>query len=146
MEAVIFVGIQASGKSTYYLQHFYHSHIRLNMDMLRTRHREAILLRACLDAKQPFVLDNTNPTVDDRAVYIEAAKGARFRVTGYFFQTTVADALARNAIRVGKANIPDKAIFATQQRLERPTLNEGFDALYTITLEASGEFKTDELR
>jgi predicted kinase len=40
MEAVIFVGIQASGKSTFYCQRFFATHMRISLDMLRTRRRE----------------------------------------------------------------------------------------------------------
>ena len=80
MEAIIFCGIQGSGKSTFYLRHFYPTHVRLNLDMLHTRHREAILLHACLAAQQPFVIDNTNATIAKRARYISLAKAAGFRV------------------------------------------------------------------
>ena len=39
MEIIILMGIQASGKSTFYRQKFADSHIRINLDMLKTRHR-----------------------------------------------------------------------------------------------------------
>ena len=58
MKGVIFIGLQASGKSTFFLQRFFTTHIRLNMDMLKTRNRETILLKACIEAKQPVVIDN----------------------------------------------------------------------------------------
>ena len=74
MQAIIFIGIQASGKSTFFQQRFFHSHLRLNLDMLKMRHREQVLLRACLEAKQPFVVDNTNATRADWAKDIRAAK------------------------------------------------------------------------
>jgi predicted kinase len=32
MEAIIFCGIQGSGKSTFFLQNFYHTHVRLNLN------------------------------------------------------------------------------------------------------------------
>lgn len=48
MQLVLFIGIQATGKSTFYRQRFYDSHIRLSLDMLRTRHRESLLLRPAL--------------------------------------------------------------------------------------------------
>jgi len=35
-DAVIFTGIQASGKSTFYKEQFSRTHIRINLDMLRT--------------------------------------------------------------------------------------------------------------
>jgi len=36
MEAVIFTGIQAVGKSTFYKEHFFTTHVRINLDMLKT--------------------------------------------------------------------------------------------------------------
>ncbi len=66
MEAVIFCGIQASGKTTFYLERFFRTHIRLNLDMLKTRHRERVMLDACLETGQRFVVDNTTPTAQDR--------------------------------------------------------------------------------
>ncbi|WP_197529108.1 ATP-binding protein [Aeoliella mucimassa] len=41
MEVVVFIGLQASGKSTFYKQRFVDTHMRLNLDMLRTRYRDA---------------------------------------------------------------------------------------------------------
>ena len=67
MEAVLFIGIQAAGKSTFYQQRFFKTHIRINLDMMKTRHRENRLLETCLAIKQPFVVDTTNPTRKERA-------------------------------------------------------------------------------
>ena len=50
--------------------------------MLRTRHRERLLFETGLSAKQDIVIDNTNPTIKDRARYIIPARQAGFRVTG----------------------------------------------------------------
>ncbi len=57
MEAVIFIGIQGSGKTTFYMQRFFQTHVRLSLDMLKTRRRERFLLECCIRAKQPFVMD-----------------------------------------------------------------------------------------
>ena len=86
MEAIIFIGIQAAGKSTFFQQRFFNTHVRINMDMLRTRNRERVLLAACLEAKQPFVIDNTNLTRQGRAGYISQAKAAGFSVAWYYFK------------------------------------------------------------
>jgi predicted kinase len=70
MEAIIFIGIQATGKSTFYQRHYSDTHLRINLDMLKTRHRERTLLHTCLQIKQPFVVDNTNPDREQRREYI----------------------------------------------------------------------------
>src|SRR5262245_57830138 len=106
LEAIVFTGIQASGKSTFYRERFFETHVRINMDMLRTRRREAFLLNACILAKQPFVVDNTNPLAADRARYIAPAREAGFFVAGYVFRATPAEAIARNRQRQGQAAIP----------------------------------------
>jgi predicted kinase len=71
VEAVVFIGVQASGKSSFYRERFFDTHLRINLDMLKTRHRERMLLRACIEAGQSFVVDNTNPSVEERARYIQ---------------------------------------------------------------------------
>src|SRR5918998_1033254 len=41
MEAVVLCGVQGSGKTTLYRDRFLDSHVRVSMDLMRTRHREA---------------------------------------------------------------------------------------------------------
>ena len=140
MEAVIFVGVQGSGKSTFYRERFFDTHVRINLDMLRTRHREQLLLAACLAAKQPFVIDNTNPLPADRARYIGAAREAGFRVIVYFFETSLQDAIRRNKQRAGKRKVPVPAIAGTLRKLQEPTIEEGFDEVYRVTSAPAGGF------
>ncbi len=144
MEAVIFVGLQASGKSTFYKERFFTTHLRINLDMLRTRHRERLLIAACLEAKQPFVVDNTNVRIAERARYIVPATTARFRVVGYVFHSHPGEALQRNQQRTGTQVIPEKGIWGTYKRLEAPTFVEGFDALYHVHIDQANKFVVRE--
>lgn len=144
MEAIIFIGIQAAGKSTFFQQRFFETHIRLNMDMLHTRHRESILLEACLLAKQPFVVDNTNPSAEERARYIVPAKQHQFRVVGYYFQSVIADSMQRNASRAGEQRVPEVGIRAAYKRLQLPSFDEGFDELFYVKIESAGGFTVQE--
>jgi predicted kinase len=132
VEAVIFSGIQASGKTTFYVQRFLSSHVRISLDVLRTRARERELLNLCLRTRQRFVVDNTNPTRADRARYITPAREAGFRVIGYFFDVTLQEALRRNAKREGKERIPEAGTTSAYRKLEPPSLKEGFDELYRV--------------
>jgi hypothetical protein len=146
MEAVIFVGIQAAGKSTFYKQHFFPTHVRISLDLLRTRHRERSLLQWCLAHHQPFVVDNTNPTVTERAVYITPARVAGFRVVGYYFESNVPSSIRRNAARANTARVPDAAIGGAKRQLVLPTLAERFDALHFVRIGRDGEFLIEEWR
>ena len=136
MEAVLFVGLQASGKSSFFKERFFSTHVRISVDLLRTRHRERRLLAVCLETGQPFVIDNTNPTRQERAKYIDAAKSARNSVVGYYFRSIAGECLARNHQR--REPVPDVGILCTAKQLERPTWEEGFDALRYVRLTAAG--------
>jgi predicted kinase len=140
IEAIIFIGIQATGKSTFFQQRFFNTHVRINMDMLKTRNRERVLLAACLEAKQPFVIDNTNLTRQGRAGYISQAKAAGFSVIGYYFKSALKAALERNRQRSGKALIPEKGIISAYRKLELPSFDEGFDQLYYVEIAEGGQF------
>lgn len=144
MEAIIFSGIQASGKTSFYRERFFSTHVRLSLDMLRTRHRERLLFEACLAAKQPLVIDNTNPTVAERARYIVPARAARFRVVGYYFRADILSALRRNDARAGAGRIPDKGIYGTHRRSQLPTFDEGFDELRYMSLTEEAGFSVEE--
>lgn len=144
MEMVLFVGGQGAGKTTFYKQMFFDTHLRVNLDMLRMRHRERLLLQACIAMKQRFVVDNTNPTVQDRERYLVVARDAGFRVLGYHFDVALPDLLQRNAARSGKARVPDLAIKGTVKKLQPPALAEGFDALYRV-VPCDGGFDVTEI-
>ncbi len=144
MEAVIFIGIQASGKSSFYREYFLDTHIRINLDMLKTRHREQILLAACLEAKQPFVVDNTNSTIGERSRYITVAKQNKFKIIGYYFQSSFEECKQRNEEREGKKKVPLIGLLATYKKLIIPTFAEGFDQLYTVEPSADYSFTVKE--
>jgi predicted kinase len=144
VECVIFIGIQASGKSTFYKQKFFNTHIRINLDMLKTRYRENIFVTACIDGKQPFVVDNTNPTSEERMKYIKSARHSGFKVTAYYFEPSYEDSIIRNDEREGKERVPQVAIKSTISKLQKPVIDEGFDELYQVSL-VDGEFRIEEL-
>lgn len=134
METIIFCGIQASGKTTFYKDNFFKSHMRISLDQLNTRNKEQVFMQACFSVQQRFVVDNTNPNKYERAKYIEAAKAHKYKVIGYFFKSNINDAIMRNSKRIGKENIREVGIRATNQKLEVPSIGEGFDKLYSVEI------------
>ena len=136
MEAVILCGLQASGKTTLYRDRFLETHARISMDLLRTRAREAAFLRTCLDTRMPFVVDNTNPTVAERARYVAPAREAGFKVVGYLVDVPFAVAQARNAAR--ERVVPMVGLGDVARRLVTPTPEEGFDEVWHATAGPDG--------
>jgi predicted kinase len=145
MEAIVLCGVQASGKTTLYRDRFLATHVRISMDLLRTRAREAAFLALCLETRQPFVVDNTNPTPADRARYLAPARAAGFRVVGYLVEVDAAEAFARNAERRAAARIPPGNVAATARRFVRPVPEEGFDELWHATAAPGGGWRIEPL-
>jgi predicted kinase len=135
-ELVIFVGLQAAGKSTYYHTHLAATHVHVSKDLMRSsRTRDAIqleLIAKALSEGKSVAVDNTNPTPADRAPLIELGRRHGARVVACFFETAVKDTVARNRLREGKARVPDVAIFATAKKLVPPNFEEGFDEVRVI--------------
>ena len=129
---IIMTGLQGSGKSTFYKKYLSEGYVRVNLDTLKTRYQEKLLIEKCLSDGVSYAVDNTNPTRLDRERYIIPAKEAGYRIIGYYIEASVSDCLQRNALREGKARVPDVAIFATAKKLEIPSYDEGFDELYLV--------------
>lgn len=135
-EAILLIGIPAAGKSSFARERLYDSHVRINLDMLRTRPREKRLLDACLQGRISFVVDNTNVTRTARARYIPAAREAGFRVIGYVFEPNVSACIERNACR--DRVVPGAVIRNLHRQMELPSMDEGFDEIHSVRLEHGG--------
>ena len=151
---ILFTGLQASGKTTFYRQRF-PDLVHVNLDTLHTRNRERLLMDECFAAGSSFVVDNTNPTSEIRAKYIDDARRHGYRVIGYYFQSSIPACKERNSRRTGKALLPVSALAATHRILELPDRAEGYDELYYVRIEGntffvepwkSEEEQTDEVR
>ncbi|MBL7648647.1 MAG: ATP-binding protein [Candidatus Hydrogenedentes bacterium] len=141
MQCIIFIGAQATGKSTMFRSHFARTHVHISLDVLRTRHREQRFFEICLETRQPFVVDNTNPRRTDRSRYIIPAREHSFTVIGYYFQSRIEDMLERNAARATGERIPDKGLRGTLAALELPSLTEGFDQLYYVEWDKQKDYR-----
>ena len=94
----------------------------------------------------PVVVDNTNPTKAERRRYVDAAKAAGYAVHCYFFQSRVADCIARNESRPEAVRIPRVGVLGTSSRLEIPTQDEGLDVMKFVSIAAGGAFDVQEWR
>lgn len=135
MQAVIFIGIQGTGKSTFYKEAFFNSHLRISLDLLNTRNKENALIEYALRFQQRVVIDNTNPSRQDRQKYIARFKERQYEILAYYFQSNLKEALRRNSQRPPKKIVPEAGVRATLNKLELPSLNEGFDKLYYVKIQ-----------
>lgn len=142
MEAVVLAGIQASGKSTFFRERFFETHVRIGQDLLRTRNRQERFLALCLETRQPFVVDRVNHTAE-RARFVVPARRAGFRVVAYWFDTRPRDAIDRNARRTGRTRVPVPAVLGTYKRFAPPQPAEGFDAVHRVVVDPEAGFMVD---
>jgi predicted kinase len=138
VEAILLIGVQGAGKTTFSTQRLPERHVRISRDLLKTRHCVREMDRACVEAQQPFVVDNTNARRSQRAELIVPAKAAGFRVIGYYFPCERREAIRRNLQRA-EGRVPPAGVAATHKRLEVPELSEGFDELFVV-IARDGDF------
>ncbi|GCE47058.1 putative kinase [Thermosporothrix hazakensis] len=139
MEVVILIGLQGAGKSTFartVLQPEPETWTYISKDLFpnnrRPARRQHVLLEEALREGRSALVDNTNPTKDDRADVIALGKQYGAEIIGYWFTANLKSCLKRNQQRSGRAQVPDVALFSTVKKLEPPAYSEGFDALFCV--------------
>ncbi len=136
VELVVFSGLQAAGKSTYYQTRYASTHALVSKDAwpnaANRERRQRSLVAAHLTAGRSVVVDNTNPTVGSRAPLVEIARRCGARVVSVAFVIEFAEAVRRNALRSGRARVPDVGLRVVASQLTLPTPDEGFDEYVVV--------------
>ncbi|MBQ9981927.1 MAG: AAA family ATPase [Oscillospiraceae bacterium] len=134
---VIMIGLQASGKSTF-CKTCLSDYKYISLDILNTRNKEKNAVLSCLENNEDFVIDNTNPSVDDRKKYFEMIQDSDYKVIAYYMKSVLAECLLRNDKRTGKAKIPRMALASTSKKIDLPSYEEGFDEIYYVEMTDNG--------
>lgn len=143
MELIIFIGLQASGKSTFFHQKFAATHEHISKDLMPRKGKElrqTQLIEAALQAGKSLVVDNTNPSSIDRAAIIQQGRKYQATIIGYYFCSVIDECMQRNRQREGKALVPDIGFYATVKKLEQPDYAEGFDRLFYVQIGEANQF------
>lgn len=148
MELIIFIGLQGSGKSTFYRTYLAATHEHVSKDVLgnnkNPNRRQLQLIQRALQAQHSVAVDNTNPTIEVRRPLVELGRQYGAIITGYYFEANLKQSLERNRQRSGKAKVPDVALYSTFKKLEPPSYAEGFDKLYSVRITVSAHFEINE--
>ncbi|MEU6811602.1 ATP-binding protein [Streptomyces sp. NPDC046831] len=145
-ELAVLVGLQASGKSTFYHQRLAGRFDLVSKDLFprSARHKQARQMRLvgqALAAGRSVAVDNTNPSPDEWCPLIDAGRAHGAAVLAYWFPPDPQSSLRRNAARPGRARVPDVGIHATLKRLRRPGTGDGFDAVFEVRFDGRGGFE-----
>lgn len=139
------IGLQASGKTTFYRQRLADTHVHVSKDAFPSnrnpQRRQMHLIEEALTADRDVAVDNTNPSPAEWAPIILAARVHDARVVAYWFPPDLDASRARNAERQGRSRVPDVGLYATIKILREPTRDTTpFDEVYTVGFDGSGGF------
>jgi predicted kinase len=144
MEVAIMIGLQASGKTTFCRQVLATDHVVVSKDAFpNARHRQRRQLRLISEALaegRSVAVDDTNPSPQEWQPLIETARAHGAAPVGYWFPSNLTATQQRNAIREGRARVPDIGLYATLKQLRPPTQADGFDRLYLVRFDGAGGF------
>lgn len=143
---ILLVGNVASGKSTFAGGYISRNSVVLSSDSFRavigsgeedqTVSKEVFqVLRwnaeyFLKNSIYPVIVDATNKTEKDRKPFIDIAKKWGATVVCYYFDVPVDKCIERNRLR--SRIVPDDIIIKFQEKLQIPSIYEGFDEIYWV--------------
>ncbi|MFI9809033.1 AAA family ATPase [Streptomyces sp. NPDC052301] len=145
-DVAVLVGLQASGKTTFYVRCLSGRYSLVSKDLFargaKSKQRRQIgLMEEHLAAGRPVAVDNTNPSPQEWRPLVEVARTHGAKVTAYWFPPDVAGSLRRNAAREGRERVPDVGVLATLKRLRKPSPADGFDEIREVRFDGRGGFE-----
>lgn len=146
LDVAVLVGLQASGKSTFYEKCLRGRYALVSKDLFpraarNKQDRQMRLVEEALDSGRSVAIDNTNPSPGEWGPLVAVGHAHGATVTAYWFPPDLEGSLRRNAVRQGRDRVPDIGIHATLKRLRRPSRTDGFDAVLEVRFDGRGGFR-----
>lgn len=143
---VIAVGSPASGKSTFYQKYFKKlGFVHVNRDTLKTMPKCLSAVRTAINNNQSVYIDNTNPTIDSRQIFLNIAK--ELNVPVKCLQFTADEWLCKHldtfrSIKNKTDPLPQVAFNTFRSKYQPPSKSEGFEIIIQVSFKA--EFTSED--
>jgi bifunctional polynucleotide phosphatase/kinase len=151
-ELIVCVGYPASGKSSFVKKHLVSKgYTYVNQDTLKTKERCVKACQGALANNQSVVIDNTNPEIATRQLYIKLAQKYNVPVRCFYFGDNEDLAQHNNYYRAlykgaeqKKETLSFLAYRTFKSKLQEPTTKEGFGEVKRINFKFEGDERDRE--
>ncbi|KEY70530.1 hypothetical protein S7711_02690 [Stachybotrys chartarum IBT 7711] len=146
-DIVLFCGPPGAGKSTFYWTYLQPlGYRRINQDTLKTRDKCVQAAKDALKDGDSVVIDNTNPDVEVRAIWIDLAKTFKVPIRCVWFKTPLHIAEHNDAVRANnkllnpesRQGLPKLAFTGFVSRFKAPQVKEGFQDITELDFRFRG--------
>jgi bifunctional polynucleotide phosphatase/kinase len=136
LHVIIFCGLPASGKSSFYSNHLERlGYSYVSRDQLKTMDKCYKRLEKLLEKKQNCVIDNINVENASRLKWISICNKFSATPLLFYFDIKVEQALHNNIFRrlIGSNSpVTDLVIRTQNKNFVKPNVNEGFESIFKI--------------
>ncbi|KAK8390442.1 hypothetical protein O3P69_010254 [Scylla paramamosain] len=149
LEVIILVGFPGSGKSFFCSTHLVPlGYVSANRDTIGSWQKCISLMEKSLKDGKHVVIDNTNPDLDSRKRYIEAAKKCGVPVRCFIFATSKDHSRHNNKFREfsgeDHSKVSDMVFNMYKSKYVEPTLKEGFHDIVKVNFIPHFKNKSEE--
>lgn len=137
VEVALFVGYPGSGKSFLASTHFAGlGYIQANRDTVGSWQKCISIMEKSLQEGKSVVIDNTNPDLESRQRYVNAAKKLKVPVRCFLFNVSKDQCRHNNKYRAfcgaDHSNVSDMIYNMYKSKYVEPTLKEGFEEIVKV--------------
>ena len=134
--AIINIGAPASGKTffTNSLMSLNNTFHKFSNDEIKNKKKLLSSLKKSLETNRNIIIDNTNPDIITRKIFIDLCKEYNYKIIFCWFNLPleISKFLNQYKTQIGKPNIPALVYNIYKKKFEIPNITEGVDEIIEI--------------
>lgn len=132
---IICIGMPGSGKSYYSKKCISSEYVYINRDTLKTKAKCIKECNNAIESSKSIIIDNTNPSINDRSIFIKIAKAYDYTITCLNFTTSYEISNHNNIYRslINESKIIPRIVYNIfKKKYQKPNCNEGFNEIVNM--------------